>query len=193
MDINNTITMTERDLAISDLAHAIYVVTTRDNINLGKISNHLVKTPERIIKVWEEFTSGYNMTVDMALSPAETSVGMIMERNIEFSSICAHHFLTFDGSIDIAYIPGEYICGASKLARVVEMFSKRLQLQEFLGDDIVDYLLKNLQPKALAVKIHSKHTCIACRGIKARNAEFVTYHSRNIGAFGVNNAMEVFR
>ena len=141
------------------------------------VNDHLKDTPLRMLKAWGEMLDGYKMDVDMKLSRVEDVgysdwVGMT---NIEFSSVCVHHFLPFIGSIDIMYVPNEHICGASKLARVAEMFSHRLQLQEYLAADIFEFLSIVLEPKKLGVRIVSKHCCVGCRGVKARNANFVTF------------------
>lgn len=149
-------------------------------INAKHYDEHLAETPARMIKAWGEMLSGYNTKVDLKLSKyiakSHDWVGMT---NIEFNSLCMHHWLPFIGRVDIMYVPGISICGASKLARVVDMYSRRLQLQEYMTNDIYQYLMDNLQPSKLGVRIVSQHCCVGCRGITARNANFVTYKVSN--------------
>jgi len=152
-----------------------------NNVGFGRevsdsfIKNHLLETPARMIKAWEEMLDGYNMNVDMKLSPHSNSYDWIGMTNIEFSSLCAHHWLPFSGTVDILYVPSTMICGASKLARIVDMYSHRLQLQEFLTAEIFNHINDELKPKKLGIRIISKHSCVGCRGVRARNSQFVTY------------------
>lgn len=145
---------------------------------------HNVDTPKRIAKAWMEMCRGYDdCGFDFTTFPNDRdcsySDNWIYLTNIEFSSLCQHHFMPFYGIVDIGYVPAERIVGISKLARVTEYFAKRPQVQERLGDDIVDFLYDNLRPLKVAVRIRSTHTCIACRGIESRNSEMITYHSYN--------------
>jgi GTP cyclohydrolase I len=158
-------------------------------IELGKLypeydpsDMHNVDTPKRIAKMWIEMFRGLGEPdFEFTVFPNESDsyCNWIIERDIEFSSMCAHHFMPFMGVVHIGYVPDEIICGLSKLPRVVDYFAARPQVQERLGEDILNYLYMNLKPKKIAIIIESKHTCVGCRGIKSRNAETMTTHSYN--------------
>jgi GTP cyclohydrolase I len=100
----------------------------------------------------------------------------IIKKDIEFSSWCAHHFLPFYGKVTIGYVPNDKICGLSKLDRIVNHLSKKPQVQEILGDEILSFLDEKLAPKRLVVIIESTHTCVACRGAESRNSSMITTH-----------------
>jgi GTP cyclohydrolase I len=144
---------------------------------------HLKGTAKRIAKMWIEAFKGLGKPdFEFTTFPFESEIdnefsNWIIIKDIEFSSWCAHHFLPFSGTIDIGYVPNALIAGASKLPRTVEYLSARPQVQEQLGEDIIQFLYDRLLTSKICVKITSKHTCIACRGAKSRNSEMVTYHS----------------
>jgi len=144
---------------------------------------HNKGTAHRIAKMWiENFKGLGEMDFEFTTFPFESKVdnecsNWIIIRDIEFSSWCAHHFLPFSGTIDIGYIPNEIIAGASKLPRAVDYLSAKPQVQEELGEDIINFLYDRLHTPKICVRIVSKHTCIACRGAKSRHAEMVTFHS----------------
>ena len=142
---------------------------------------HNINTPKRIAKMWIESFKGLNPPdFEFTIFPNEDEQdGWIIEKNIEFSSFCAHHLMPFFGVAHIGYIPDKVICGLSKIPRVVEYYSSKPQVQETLGEEILYYLYMNLKPKKLVVIIEAKHTCVGCRGIKSRNVETITTHSLN--------------
>ena len=115
---------------------------------------------------------------------------MVVEKDIEFSSTCEHHLMPFFGKIAIAYIPNGKVVGLSKLARTVEVFSKRLQLQERLTDEIAEAIMQYLNPKGVMVVCEGVHTCMTCRGIKKSDSKTVTYSVK--GNFPEENKKEVF-
>lgn len=135
------------------------------------------KTPERVIRAWEQdWGKGYNPEfireqADSILSGRFTDgkqkySGMVVQRAISFVSHCEHHMAEFSGTIDIAYIPADQILGLSKLARVVEMYSRRLQVQERLTDQIADFINDYIKPVGVGVVVKATHSCMVSRGVK---------------------------
>lgn len=145
------------------------------------MDEHNRNTPHRIAKAWMELGKGYGeidfefTTFDNEFTLSESD--WVILKDIEFSSLCQHHFFPFSGKVHIGYVPDKKICGISKLARVVEYFSTRPQVQEGLGADILTFLSSKLKPLKLAIIIESSHTCVACRGVKAKGSKMVTYHA----------------
>ena len=152
----------------------------------------LKDTPRRVADAFAEFISGNDMSAKEHLEKTFTCVGgeMVVEKDIQFSSTCEHHLMPFFGKIAIAYIPDGKVVGLSKLARTVEVFSKRLQLQERLTDEISDAVMQYLKPKGVMVICEGVHTCMTCRGIKKADSKTVTYSIK--GAFPEENKKEVF-
>lgn len=143
----------------------------------------LKDTPKRVAKAFVELTSGQKMTpsdvVGDALFASE-SKGMILQKNLEFYSLCEHHLLPFFGKVHIAYFPDKTILGLSKLGRIVDIFSKRLQLQEHLTHQISHALQELLNPKGIAVVIEASHFCMMMRGIKKQGSLTATYEFNGI-------------
>jgi len=136
-------------------------------------------TPDRMIKSWERIFGGYNQDVeDMFTTFEEDDViphnQIILLKDIEFYSTCEHHFLPFVGKAHVAYIPHKKVVGISKLARVVEVYSRRLQIQERIGNQVTKALMEHLEAKAAACIIESKHFCMTCRGVEKQNSVMVT-------------------
>lgn len=142
----------------------------------------LKETPERILKSWNHFFSGYNKNPkDIFKTFSEdTHSDIVLLKNIDFYSTCEHHFLPFFGKISIAYIPDKQIIGISKLARLVEIFSRRLQIQERLVNQIADMLVQYLKPKGCIVLAKGSHLCMVARGVEKSNAEMVTLAKRGL-------------
>lgn len=141
---------------------------------------HNIKTPHRIAKMWIEMFKGLGEAdFEFTTFKNESSIkeDWVILKDIEFSSMCQHHLLPFSGVVHIAYIPSDEICGISKLARVVDYFSARPQVQERLGRQIFNFIKKELDPNSLVVIVEAKHTCVACRGIKSRNSTMITTSS----------------
>jgi GTP cyclohydrolase I len=136
----------------------------------------LEDTPNRMIRSWEELLGGYNLNPSdiIKVFDSEGYDEMILLRNVEFNSMCEHHFLAFSGIAHVAYIPNKKILGISKIARLVDMFSRRLQVQERLTMQIADTLFTHLAPLGVGVVLEASHSCMGCRGIKSRNASMVT-------------------
>lgn len=151
----------------------------------------LLKTPERIAKAMLYNTQGYSQDAIAILNSAkfhENISEMIVVKDIELYSMCEHHMLPFFGKAHIAYIPNGYITGLSKIARVVDVFSRRLQVQERLTTQILDAIKEALNPLGVAVVIEAKHLCMMMRGVQKQNSvtttsaffgEFEKYPTRN--------------
>ena len=135
------------------------------------------ETPRRVADMFAELTSGKLQTATEHLSKTflVNSGEMVIEKDIVFSSTCEHHLMPFFGKIAIAYIPNEKVVGLSKLARTVEVYAKRLQLQEQLTNQIANAVMQNLAPKGVMVVCEAEHTCMTCRGVKKPGSKTVTY------------------
>jgi GTP cyclohydrolase I len=137
----------------------------------------LVKTPERVEQALRWLTRGYGMTVMDAVGDAlfeERHNSMILVRDIELYSLCEHHILPFFGRAHVAYVPNGKIVGLSKLPRIVEVFARRLQVQERLSDEIADAIMDVLEPHGVGVLIEAVHLCMAMRGVEKQNSRTVT-------------------
>ncbi len=157
--------------------------------NLGEDPNRegLVKTPERVAKSLQYLTHGYQIDPVEILKSAmftEDYSQMVVVKDIEVYSLCEHHMLPFFGKAHIAYIPNGHIVGLSKIPRVVDAFSRRLQVQERLTNEIRDCIQNTLNPAGVAVVIECKHLCMSMRGIQKQNS--VTTTSAFTGEF-INN------
>jgi len=144
----------------------------------------LDKTPERVEKALRYFTSGYAQDVKEVLNGAmfvEEYDEMVIVKDIDFSSLCEHHLLPFVGRCHVAYMPNRKIIGLSKIPRLVEMFSRRLQVQERLTTQIANTLNEALQPRGVAVVVEAIHLCMLMRGVEKQNSKAIT--SAMLGAF----------
>ncbi len=143
----------------------------------------LKDTPRRVADAFAEFISGENLTADEHLSKTFTAEvgGLVIERDIGFSSTCEHHLMPFFGKMAIAYIPNGRVVGLSKLARTVEVFAKRLQLQERLTNQVAQAVMDCLAPIGVMVVCEAEHTCMTCRGVK--KAGSVTLSTCILGDF----------
>ena len=138
----------------------------------------LLETPKRVVKAFKEYFKGYkedpNLVLDKTFGDVEGYDDMVVQKNISVQSHCEHHMAPIIGKAHVAYIPRDRVVGLSKLARVVEVFSKRLQTQERLSMQIANTLMKSLDAKGVAVTIDSTHQCMTMRGIKKEQASTVT-------------------
>ena len=138
----------------------------------------LLETPKRVMKAYKEYFSGYkenpNKILDKTFGDVDGYDDMVIQKNISIHSHCEHHMAPIIGKAHVAYIPKERVVGLSKLARVVEVFSKRLQTQERLTMQVAKTLMESLDAKGVAVTIDSTHQCMTMRGIKKENATTVT-------------------
>ena len=137
----------------------------------------LVKTPHRAAKAFEFLTQGYRQNVDELVNNAiftSDTDEMVIVRDIELYSMCEHHMLPFFGKAHIAYIPNGHIVGLSKIPRIVDVFARRLQVQERLTDEIKDCLQDGLTPKGVAVVIEAQHLCMQMRGVQKQHSSTTT-------------------
>ena len=144
----------------------------------------LQRTPERVEKAMHFLTQGYAQSAERVIGDAmfeESHDNMVMVRDIEFYSQCEHHMLPFFGKAHIAYIPDGRIVGLSKLARVVDVFAHRLQVQERMTDQIADALEATLRPRGVGVVVEASHLCMMMRGVQKQNSRTITSALR--GAF----------
>ena len=147
----------------------------------------LVRTPERIARMYEELTSGYRTDPVKLINDALFEVDyneMVLVKDIDFYSLCEHHLLPFFGRAHVAYLPQGKVVGLSKIPRIVEMFARRLQVQERMTTQIANFINEVLEPHGVAVMVEGVHMCSAMRGVKKANASMVT--STLIGTFKEN-------
>jgi GTP cyclohydrolase I len=168
----------EKDLVETD-TDEIQALIEQLLVHLGEDPTRegLLKTPERVAKAFRFFTQGYQQDVDEVLNGALYSVKydeMVLVRDIDFFSLCEHHLLPFYGKCHVAYIPNEHVVGLSKIPRLVEIFSRRLQVQERLTVQIAETLQEKLKPQGVAVVIEARHLCMMMRGVETPNAVAVT-------------------
>lgn len=136
-----------------------------------------VDTPRRVVDALREMTAGRTIDPREVLTTQFAGEGydqMVVLRGIEFQSMCEHHMLPFTGSATVAYIPGEKVVGISKLARLVDLFARRLQIQERMTVQIAQALEDNLSPVGVGVVLRAAHSCMGCRGVRKPDAELVT-------------------
>lgn len=139
----------------------------------------LLKTPSRVAKAYAEILAGYRMNPEELINNALFSVDydeMVIVKGIEFYSMCEHHMLPFYGVAHVAYIPSGKVIGLSKIPRIVEMYSRRLQVQERMTLQIADFIQEVLKPKGVAVVVEGKHLCMMMRGVKKHEASMTTSH-----------------
>jgi len=149
----------------------------------------LKETPTRVIRSWKELFSGYHQRAEDVLLTqfhAEEYDEIVHLRDVEFYSTCEHHMLPFCGKAHVAYIPKNKIVGLSKLARLVDVFARRLQVQERLTQQIASELQRVLKPKGVAVMMEASHQCMSCRGVRKQSGKTIT--SCLVGAFKENLA-----
>lgn len=133
----------------------------------------LIKTPIRVAKAWEFFTEGYDKDVNDVTNGAiftEDGQDMVIVRDIEFFSLCEHHLLPFFGKAHVGYIPNGKVIGLSKIPRIIDMFSRRLQVQERLTNQIANAIKDVLDPIGVAVVMEGKHMCMQMRGVEKQNS-----------------------
>ena len=167
---------------MEELIRSLLVEIGEDPLREG-----LVQTPARVARAWGELTAGYRVDADALVQKALfTSSGkeMVLVNDIDFYSMCEHHLLPFFGKAHVAYIPNGKIVGLSKIARVVEAFARRLQVQERMTAQIAECLHRNLQADGVGVILHAQHLCMMMRGVQKQNSFAVT--SEMLGEFRDN-------
>ena len=170
--------VTEESL-LGDAPDELIDVVRRELQLLGEDPDRegLVRTPERVAKSLRWLTRGHRMSVQAAIGDAifdEEHHNMVLVKDIEMYSLCEHHMLPFFGKVHVAYIPDGRIVGLSKLPRVVEVFARRLQVQERMTEQIAHALMEVLQPQGVGVVIEAAHLCMMMRGVEKQNSKTIT-------------------
>jgi GTP cyclohydrolase I len=175
----------DASLPLTD-ASAVYAELVRDQLALlGEDPERegLLKTPERVANAMAFLTRGYGMSLEDVVGDAlfeEDHENMVMVRDIELYSLCEHHLLPFFGKAHVAYIPRKRIVGLSKLPRVVEMFARRLQVQERLTEQVAKAIEEVLEPLGVGVVIEAYHMCMMMRGVEKQNSRTITSALRGV-------------
>ncbi len=171
--------MTKKDQAIRAVETLLRYIESSD----ADFREGLVNTPNRVVESFDEIFCGYDMDATSILDStfnAEGFDGIVLLRDMEFHSTCEHHLQPFSGRGHIAYIPVNRIVGISKLARLLDMHSKRLQNQERITQSIANDIVDNLKPLGCAVILEAQHGCMKCRGVKKQNAIMTTSAMRGV-------------
>ena len=164
--------MVETRTSLTDAVHALLEEIGEDPSREG-----LAGTPERVRRMYDELTAGYHVDPDALLNGACFNVDydeMVVVRDIEFFSLCEHHLLPFLGHAHVGYLPRGRVVGLSKIPRIVDMFAKRLQIQERLTVQVAEFLMERLEPKGVACVVEATHLCTMMRGVKKQEATMVT-------------------
>jgi GTP cyclohydrolase I len=180
---DNSIELTQQN-ALEKSMHSI-LTTLGENPDREGLKN----TPKRYAKAMQFLTSGYHKNLESIVGDAlfeEERSEIVLVRNIELYSLCEHHLLPFTGKAHVAYLPNKKIIGLSKIPRIVDMYARRLQVQERLTSEISETLMKLLKPRGVAVIIESYHYCMMMRGVQKQNSYTVT--SSMLGQFRTNSA-----
>jgi GTP cyclohydrolase IA len=167
---------------VADLVRKMIALVGEDPNREG-----LRKTPERYEKALKFLTSGYHQNLDSVLNGATFSVAydeMVVVKDIEFFSLCEHHLLPFFGKAHVAYLPNKRVLGLSKIARLVNMFGRRLQLQERMTSQIAQAIEEKISPEGVGVIIEARHLCMQMRGVEKQHGQAVT--SAMLGSFRHN-------
>ena len=154
---------------IKDITRQFLIAIGEDPTREG-----LIDTPRRVAEMCDEFFSPVRKNGLFTTFDADNYDGIVLVRDIDFSSVCEHHLMPFFGKAHIAYIPKQKIIGISKLARIIDKHTKKLQLQEKLANDIASELLSTIDAKGVAIYLESKHLCMNIRGVTRRNAATIT-------------------
>lgn len=167
-------TNTQIEAAVRTILHAIGEQPEREG---------LLKTPARVARMYAEVTAGYHIDPEALINDAVFSVDydeMVLVKDIDFYSMCEHHMLPFMGKVHVAYIPDGKVIGLSKIPRIVEMYARRLQVQERMTVQIADFLDHALRPQGVAVVAEGLHMCAVMRGVKKANARMTTSAMRGV-------------
>jgi len=166
-------------------------------VNIGENPKRegLLKTPHRVAKSFQFLTKGYSQDPKEILNKAlfsTTNDEMVLVRDIEFYSLCEHHLLPIIGRVHVAYIPDGKVVGLSKIPRVVEVFARRLQIQEQLTEQIADAINEAIEPKGVAVVVHARHMCMEMRGVEKINSTTVSSALRGLFKSDLRTRNEFF-
>jgi GTP cyclohydrolase I len=163
------------------IEEAVRVILT--SIGEDAAREGLLRTPSRVAKMYAELTAGYRVDPQALINDAIFSVDydeMVMVKDIDFYSLCEHHMLPFMGRVHVAYIPNGKVIGLSKIPRIVEMYARRLQVQERMTVQIADFIDATLRPQGVAVVAEGMHMCSMMRGVKKANASMITSAMRGV-------------
>jgi len=146
-------------------------------------SAELRETPARVAEAWRHFTRGYASSAADVFSEGvfeDSYDGMVLVRDIDFFSVCEHHLVPFFGRCHVAYVPSRRVAGLSKIARLVELHARRLQVQERMTREIAKDLQDALKPRGVAVRVEARHLCMAMRGVEQKNSDVVTVYATGV-------------
>ena len=175
----NAMKIEEKTQQLQEAIEQILVLVGEDPTREG-----LIKTPERVAKMFHFLTKGYTQDIDEVLNGALFPIKydeMVIVKDIDFFSLCEHHLVPFFGKCHIAYLPDKKVIGLSKLPRIVEVFSRRLQVQERLTQQIAEIIQEKIRPQGVAVVMEAQHLCMMMRGVEKQNATAIT--SAMLGGF----------
>lgn len=165
----------EQDSFNGEIREAIYDLLVK--IGEDPDREGLLRTPDRVARMYAELTAGYHVDPEALINEAIFSIDydeMVIVDNIDFYSLCEHHLLPIYGKVHVGYIPNGKVIGLSKIPRVVEMFARRLQVQERMTVEIADFLDEVLHPQGVAVVVEGRHMCTIMRGVRKENAVMIT-------------------
>jgi GTP cyclohydrolase I len=167
-----------QDASLSDLVHRMLEL-----LGENPQRNGLLRTPQRVDKAMRWLTRGYDLSVQDAIGQAvfeEKHESMVLVKDIEMYSLCEHHMLPFFGKVHVAYIPDKRIVGLSKLPRVVDIFARRLQVQERMTEQIAEAISDVLKPQGVGVIVEAYHLCMMMRGVEKQNSKTITSAMRGV-------------
>ena len=173
MKLKTIILSTKENKKVDNAKVKNIILDLLKNIGEDPKREGLVDTPQRVADAYDFLTSGYNKTIEEVMNGAlfnEKYDEMVLVKNIDFYSLCEHHMLPFYGKVHVAYIPDGKIIGLSKIPRIVEVFARRLQVQERMTQQIADTLEEYLQPRGVAVVSEAFHMCMMMRGVEKQNS-----------------------
>jgi GTP cyclohydrolase I len=180
-----------KDATLSELVREMLERLGEDPSRVG-----LLRTPERVDKSLRWLTRGYRMSVNAVIGDArfeEQHESMVLVKDIEMYSMCEHHMLPFFGKVHVAYIPKGHIVGLSKLARMVDVFARRLQVQERLTEQIAEAIAETLQPQGVGVICEAYHLCMMMRGVEKQNSKTITSAMRGVFLEDIKTREEFLR
>jgi GTP cyclohydrolase I len=184
----SNLNLTDQPIAINQANIEFAVQNILMNIGEDPEREGLLKTPNRVARMYDELTSGYHVDPVKLINGAVFTVDydeMVVVKDIDFYSMCEHHMLPFYGRAHVAYIPNGKVVGLSKIPRIVEMFARRLQIQEQMTSQIANFIDETLQPQGVAVVVEGAHMCAMMRGVKKANTKMTT--SKMLGIFREND------
>jgi GTP cyclohydrolase IA len=191
-----SVTIERKQLRLADASIADLVHELLEKLDEKPERDGLRRTPERVEKSLKWLTRGYHLSVEDAVGNAifaEDHSSMVLVKDIEMYSLCEHHMLPFFGKVHVAYIPNGRIVGLSKLARVVEIFARRLQVQERMTEQIAEALCSVLKPQGVGVVCEAFHLCMMMRGVEKQNSKTVTSSMQGVFLDDIKTREEFLR